>query len=74
MKDKVNRIKEIMQQRGMEWVRPSDQKLKEMNATYSMWNMWVNKKADPQLYQLQYIANFLGCSIDELIERKEVAA
>ena len=70
----VNRIFEVLKTRGIENLRPSDDFLKEQNITLYQWNRWVRKKSDPELYQLEDIAALIGCSIDELIERKDAAA
>lgn len=70
----VNRLKEILGERGLDKIRPSDDKLNELSTTIHTWNKWINKKLDPELSQLQPLAEFLGCSIQELIEVKELAA
>ena len=70
----VNRISEILKEKGLEKIRPSKEKLEDLGTTVYTWNWWVEKKADPELHQLEPLADFLGCAINELIERKEVAA
>lgn len=70
----VNRISEVLANRGIVSVRPTEDQLNEMGITLHTWNKWVRKKSDPGLNHLEDIANFLECSINELIERKSVAA
>ena len=70
----VNRLKEVLRERGLDEIRPSEQKLKELKTSRHSWTRWINKKLDPELSQLQPLAEFLGCSIQEIIEVKEVAA
>lgn len=70
----VNRVKEVLKERGLDEIRPSEMKLKELNTSRHSWTKWINKKLDPELSQLQPLAEFLGCSIQELIEVKELAA
>lgn len=66
----VNRIKEIFTEKGAYYMRPSDETLTRLNVTIHTWNKWVNKKSDPELWQVEIIADMLGVSISEIIDRK----
>ncbi len=70
----VNRIEEVLKNKGLADVRPTDKQLKDMGISIHTWNKWYRKNGDPALSQLEDIAIFLECSIDELIERQETAA
>lgn len=70
----VNRISEILENKGFTNVRPTDNQLHDMGITLHTWNKWVRKKSDPEMIHMKAIAEFLSCSIDELIVQKEVAA
>lgn len=70
----INRIKEVLEEKGIIGLRPSNKQLVEMGTTIHTWNKWINKKLDPELRQLEPLAEFLGCSINELVSRVEVTA
>jgi len=68
----VNKIDEVIRSRGFKELKPTDEQLKKMDTSLKMWNKWILKKRDPELYQLPAIADFLGCSISELVGSKPV--
>jgi transcriptional regulator with XRE-family HTH domain len=63
----VNRIKEILKERGFEDVRPSDATLSRLGISRHLWTKWVNKTADPELRHLQPLGEWLYCSINEIM-------
>lgn len=63
----VNKISEVLKDRGIETLRPNDEQLNYMDTTLKMWFKWVRKSADPELYQIPLISDFLNCSNEELL-------
>lgn len=66
----VNRLKEILEEKSkvmrLNRIEPSEEVLQKMNVTIRMWNKWVEKKSDPEIWQLMVIADFLDCHPSEL--------
>jgi len=69
----MNRIAKVLQERGIEDLRPSDLLLDSLGIKIHTWNKWVNNKLDPELAQLPVIAQFINCDICELIKEPETA-
>jgi len=63
----VNKIKLVIDKKGFKELIPSAEELKKMDCSLVMWNKWVARKRDPELYQLAHIALFLDCKISELM-------
>lgn len=63
----LNQIKEVLERKGIEDLRPSEEKLEEIDTTLYIWNKWVKKKLDPTITQLYKIADFLNCDVRELL-------
>lgn len=70
----MNRIKEVLQKKEITELRPSDELLSRMDVKIHTWNKWVEKKKDPEVWQLQIVAEFLGCDISDLLPRNEKAS
>lgn len=70
----VNRIKEILKERGFEDVRPSDDTLGKLGISRHLWTKWVNKTADPELRHLQPLGEWLYCSVTEIMQMQETTA
>lgn len=62
-----NNIAEICKKKGLDYMRPSDDQLKEMNFSRNMWNKFFHKRKDPTLGQLVRIAEFMECPVADLI-------
>lgn len=68
----INRIAEVMNQKGYDDLKPSDRILEKLGIPdLKKWNKWVNKKSDPELRQLNIIAEFLNCEINDLVPTKQ---
>lgn len=67
----MNRIGEILNQRGIGEMIPSEQILDQLQIKMQTWNKWVNKKKDPEMWQLPIIARFLDCEIIDLFPSPE---
>lgn len=65
----MNRIGEILKDRGFEELAPDQKILEELKIKLHTWNKWVNKKKDPEMWQLPIIARFLDCDIIDLFPR-----
>ena len=65
----MNRIKVVMETKGIDELRPSDSLLSQMDIKIHTWNKWVANKKDPEMWQLNILADFLGCPITDLIDR-----
>lgn len=70
----MNRIQQIITQKGNSELRPSDETLSKIGVNIKTWNKWVKNKKDPELDQLPAIADFLQCTVAELIETRTPAA
>ncbi|AWW32407.1 hypothetical protein DN752_20930 [Echinicola strongylocentroti] len=64
----MNRIKEIIKEKGYEEVRPNEEILTKLGIKINTWTKWVEKRQDPSLTQLPVIADFLQVSVGELIQ------
>lgn len=64
----MNRIKKVMQGKGIDGIRPTNTLLEKMGITLRIWNKWVENKKDPHLDQLPLVAEFLNCQVSELLE------
>lgn len=68
----INQISEILKKKGFTDLKPSDEVLQSLGTPdIKKWNKWVNKKSDPELWQIPIIAEFLNCSIDQIIPTKQ---
>lgn len=65
----MNQIKNVLKNKGIEDLRPTDEVLDRMDVTIHTWNKWLNGKKDPNLEQLEVIAEFIGCEVSKLIAR-----
>lgn len=64
----MNRIKQVLQTKGIDELRPSKSLLEKLDIQVNSWNKFVENKKDPALWQLEIIAEFLDCPIAALIE------
>lgn len=67
----MNRIGEILRERGVEEITPSEERLKELGTTIHTWNKFVANKKDPKFDQVPIIAKFLGVTIEDLFPSTE---
>jgi len=68
----VNKIREILKSKGWESLKPSEETLRKMGLPdLKKWNKWVNKKSDPELWQVPVIAQFLHSSTEQIIPTKQ---
>ena len=67
----LNKISEALEERSMVYVRPSIDMLEKLEVTLHIWNKWLRKKLDPELWQLEVIADFLKCDIADLLTKRE---
>jgi transcriptional regulator with XRE-family HTH domain len=63
----MNRIKEVLQQKGIRDLRPTDQVLDQLGVKIHTWIKWVDGSKDPELVQLPIIAELLECEVSDLI-------
>jgi hypothetical protein len=63
----MNRIKEVLQKKGIRELRPTDQVLDQMGIKIHTWIKWVDGSKDPELVQLPIIAELLECEVVDLI-------
>lgn len=66
----MNRIQNVLEEKGIEELRPSKKILNEWGVTYRTWNMWVKNQADPRVDQLVKIAEWLQVPVSDLIVSK----
>lgn len=71
MKSTKNRIREILQEKGIEELKPTLQQLNKMNTTLTMWNKWIENKRNPEFDQLILVADFLDCTVQDIFPSKE---
>jgi len=69
----MNRIKEVLQTKNIDEVRPSKDLLDLLGIGVHSWNKWVEKKKDPELWQLEIVASFLSCNLSDLVQANERA-
>ncbi|WBL42353.1 helix-turn-helix transcriptional regulator [Algoriphagus halophytocola] len=65
----MNRIAEILKERGIEEMIPAEQILEELKIKTQTWNKLVANKKDPEFFQLPIIARFLGVEIEDLFPK-----
>lgn len=70
----MNRIKQVLQTKGIDELRPSKDLLDKLDIQINSWNKFVENKKDPELWQLAIIADFLDCPIADLIQEKNERA
>jgi transcriptional regulator with XRE-family HTH domain len=70
----MNRISKILAQKGISEVRPTDEALAKLGVNIKTWNKWVENKKDPELDQLQAIADFLDCEPADLVETRTTSS
>lgn len=68
----MNRIAQIIKEKGIEEIRPSQAVLEKLGVKIHTWNKWVENKIDPELVQLPVIADFLNCTVADLIHQEPV--
>lgn len=71
-KFRMNRISQIIKEKGIEELRPSQQILDRLGIKIRTWNAWVDNEKDPELVQLPVIAEFLNCTVADLIHQDPV--
>jgi hypothetical protein len=64
----MNRIKQVLQTKGIDELRPTKALLEKLDIQVNSWNKFVENKKDPELWQLAIIAGFLECPIADLIQ------
>jgi transcriptional regulator with XRE-family HTH domain len=69
----MNKIKEVLESKGIDNLRPSDKVLDKLGVKVHTWNMWVKKQKDPDLHQLSLVADFLNCTVLDLLPNKSVS-
>lgn len=73
-----NRLKEILVEKQIEELKPSETLLARWNIDIRSWNKWINKKSNPPFELVPAIAEFLNVEINEIFpldehEKKMVA-
>lgn len=64
----MNKIKSILDSRGIAEMMPCDAVLNKMGIRSNTWTRWVANKKDPNIDQLPIVADFLNCRIVDLID------
>jgi ASC-1-like (ASCH) protein len=67
----MNRIAEILKEKGIENILPSEIILNEMDIKMQTWNKFVGNKKDPEFTQIPIIARFLSVDIEKLFPAAE---
>lgn len=67
----MNRIGEIIKERGFEDLIPNQSILDEMCIKLHTWNKWVRNTKDPEMWQLPIISRFLDCEIEDLFPKPQ---
>lgn len=65
----MNRIAEILKEKGIEEIIPSEDILNDMDIKIQTWNKMVANKKDPEFNQVPLIAKFLGVEIEDLFPK-----
>jgi hypothetical protein len=68
----MNRIAEILKEKGINELTPNDELLADMEIKLHTWNKIVGNKKDPEFFQIPIIAKILQVEIEELFPRKEI--
>jgi DNA-binding Xre family transcriptional regulator len=63
-----NSLLNYLQEKDIQSLRPSGDLLSKLDIKIHTWNKWMERKSDPELWQLVEIARFLGCAPADLIE------
>ena len=61
-----NRLKEILVEKQIEELKPSDTLLSRWNVDIRSWNKWINKKSNPPFELVPEIAEFLNVDIEDI--------
>jgi transcriptional regulator with XRE-family HTH domain len=70
----MNRIAEILREKGVEEIVPSEEILNQMEVKVQTWNKFVANKKDPEFHQVPIIARFLNVEIEDLFPRPTAEA
>lgn len=62
----MNRIGQILREKGIGEIIPSEEVLTEMGIKMQTWNKFAGNRKDPDFNQIPLIAKFLGVEISEL--------
>lgn len=65
----MNRIAEILEEKGIGEMVPNEQVLNELKIKVPTWNKFVANKKDPEFFQLPILARFLDCEIEDLFPK-----
>lgn len=68
----MNRIAEILKEKGVEEIVPSEEILGQMDVKVQTWNKFVANKKDPEFHQVPVIAKFLNVEIEDLFPSHQV--
>jgi transcriptional regulator with XRE-family HTH domain len=66
-----NRIKEILEEKGIREIKLTDDMLQRLGITDKMWTKWINGSNDPNLNQLPLVAALLDTDIYNIIPMHE---
>lgn len=66
-----NRIKEILEEKGIKEIKLTSSMLSKLGITDKMWTKWINKSNDPNLNQLPIVAEILDTDIYNIILMEE---
>lgn len=69
----MNRISQIIKEKGIQELKPGKEILDRLGVKIHTWNKWVENEKDPELVQLPVIAEFLNCSIADLIHQEPIS-
>ena len=65
---KMNRLKEVLKQKGMKNVRLAE----KLGKSYNMVNSYVQNRRQPSIKSLYKIAEVLNCEARELLKEREI--
>lgn len=64
----MNRIRTILNQRGIEELRPTKEMLDKLGIKYPTWNLWMSNDKDPNMSHAPLIAKILNVEVTELFD------
>lgn len=66
--DQMNRIKEVLEEKGIKQTRLAEQ----LGKSYNMVNAYVQNRQQPRIEVLYDIANILGVNVKDLLTDNEI--
>jgi transcriptional regulator with XRE-family HTH domain len=67
----MNRIGQILREKGIGEIVPSEEVLNELGIKMQTWNKFAGNRKDPDFHQIPLIAKFLGVEIEDLFVKDQ---